>query len=124
MRANLIGKLPLQRFLNKLEDKDEVTCGPEVENKELRSKRVIVFTQVTNHSPVFLTSFIECFQILDLDPNVLCPPESNGEIEEILLQLLCFVLALSIIAILSKLAYDYTVYRRRGQLPWLAMKLP
>ena len=67
---------------------------------------------------------ISSFQIVTLDPNVLCPPESNGEVEEILLQLLCFVLALAIVAVLSKLTYDYSVYRRRGQLPWLAMKLP
>ena len=60
-------------------------------------------------------------QIYELDPEVLCPPEGN---EELLLQLLCCLLAVALVLVLSKLGYDYSVYRRRGQLPWLALKMP
>ena len=63
-------------------------------------------------------------QIVDLDPGELCPPEDNGESQELLLQLLCGVLSISIIVVLTKLGYDYSIYRRRGQLPWLAWKMP
>ena len=64
------------------------------------------------------------FQIVMLNQEVLCPPESNGEVEELFLRLLCLVLAVLIVAVLSKLAYDYWVYRTRGQLPWAALKMP
>ena len=62
-------------------------------------------------------------KIDDIDPEVLCPPTSNGEYHEILLQILCVCLALLIVLVLSKLAYDIRMYRTRGQLPWLALKM-
>ena len=60
-------------------------------------------------------------QIVSIDPEVLCPPSSNGESQELILQFVCVFLAISIVCILSKLAYDCRVYRTRGQLPRLAL---
>ena len=62
------------------------------------------------------------FQIVEIDPQLLCPPESTGETQELLLQLLCVLLAFSSAAILAKLAYDYRQYRKRGQLPWIVLR--
>jgi len=87
-------------FVSKLRDKDEMTCGPDSPD-ELQNKKII-----------------------SLDQDMLCPPERNGEAEELLLKLLCCILAILIVLVLTKLGYDYTVYRRRGQLPWLALKMP
>jgi hypothetical protein len=63
-------------------------------------------------------------QISDLNPQVLCPPESNGESQEFLLQLLCGILSVLILIVLAKLTYDAWVYRTRGQLPWIVLKMP
>jgi hypothetical protein len=53
------------------------------------------------------------------------PPEDrNGESQELLLQLLCGLLSILIVLILAKLSYDAWVYRTRGQLPWLVLKMP
>lgn len=90
---------PRKSFILKAVDLQDVYCGPQSENKEFANRK-----------------------ISELNEDVLCPPE--GEVEELLLQFLCCILALLIIAVLSKLIYDSVVYRRRGQLPWLAMKLP
>ena len=68
--------------------------------------------------------FISSLQIIDILPEELCPPEGTGESQELLLKLLCGVLSISIVVVLTKLGYDYTIYRRRGQLPWLALKMP
>jgi hypothetical protein len=59
-----------------------------------------------------------------LDPELLCPPESNGESQELMLQLLCGLLSILIVVILTKLSYDAWIYRTRGQLPWLVLKMP
>ena len=67
---------------------------------------------------------ISSLQIIDILPEELCPPEGTGESQELLLKLLCGVLSISIVVVLTKLGYDYTIYRRRGQLPWLALKMP
>jgi len=65
-------------------------------------------------------------KIVDLDPEALCPPESKGEVQELLLQILCVLFALGTAAIMAKLACDYWRYRTKGQLPWMAlhMKVP
>jgi len=60
-------------------------------------------------------------RIVDIHQDVLCPPTSNGEYQEILLQMLCVFLALMIVLVISKLIYDIRMYRTRGQLPWLAL---
>jgi len=64
------------------------------------------------------------FQINEIDPEVLFPPESKGELEELLLDLICFLLGGATVLILSKLAYDYWRYRTKGQLPWMALNMP
>ncbi len=61
---------------------------------------------------------------MEIDPQLLCPPESSGETQEALLQLLCVLLAALIVLILGKLAYDYRQYRTKGQLPWLVLNMP
>ncbi len=63
-------------------------------------------------------------QVASADPRVLCPPESTGETQELLMRLLCLLLALLIVAVLAKLATDYRAYRTRGQLPWIVLKMP
>ena len=63
-------------------------------------------------------------QIDQLNPEVLCPPESTGELEEFFLQLLCLLFAFLIVLILAKLGYDYWNYRTKGQLPWLVLRMP
>jgi len=84
----------------KLQDKADMKCG-EKSAVQFRSKKII-----------------------DILPEELCPPEGTGESQELLLKLLCGVLSISIVVVLTKLGYDYTIYRRRGQLPWLALKMP
>ena len=67
---------------------------------------------------------VSWLQIIEISKEELCPPEGTGESQELLLKLLCGVLSISIVVVLTKLGYDYTIYRRRGQLPWLALKMP
>jgi Leucine-rich repeat (LRR) protein len=87
-------------LLAKVADRELMLCGPG-SDIELENKRIV-----------------------SLDPEILCPPSSNGESQELLLQLLCVLLAILIVLILSKLAYDFRVYRTRGQLPWLVLRMP
>ena len=109
-----------------------MTCGPE---SDLEVKDKPVCTLLVSHMKEFAPTLSANpgkssksipfeFQIVMLNQEVLCPPESNGEVEELFLRLLCLVLAILIVAVLSKLAYDYWVYRTRGQLPWLVLKMP
>ena len=111
-----------QNLINKIGDKSEMKCGPE-SDLEVKDKPVRHRKHETKR--ICATKFL-CvhFQIVMLNQEVLCPPESNGEVEELFLRLLCLVLAILIVAVLSKLAYDYWVYRTRGQLPWLVLKMP
>jgi hypothetical protein len=60
------------------------------------------------------------FQIDSINPEVLCPPSSNGEAQELWLQLLCAILAFMILLVALNLAYDCNNYNNRGQLPRLA----
>lgn len=106
----------------KLDDKDEITCGPE-SPMPLRNKQVRSFV-FKNRSILRNICQSHLFQIISLDQNILCPPEENGKATELLLQLLCCLLSILIILVLAKLGYDYSIYRRRGQLPWLALKMP
>jgi hypothetical protein len=62
--------------------------------------------------------------VVELNEELLCPPETTGEGQELLLQMLCGLLAVLIVVTLTKLAYDYWVYRTRGQLPWIVLKMP
>ena len=100
-------------------------CGPE-SDLEVKDKPVRYRNHGTHEfMPQSFSAFtLRSFQIVMLNQEVLCPPESNGEVEELFLRLLCLVLAILIVAVLSKLAYDYWVYRTRGQLPWLVLKMP
>ena len=104
-----------------------MTCGPE-SDLEVKDKPVCTpsVTEIKEFAPTLQScnSIPFAFQIVMLNQEVLCPPESNGEVEELFLRLLCLVLAILIVAVLSKLAYDYWVYRTRGQLPWLVLKMP
>ena len=89
-----------QNLLAKVKDKRDLRCGPGSADILLRKK------------------------IADLDPALLCPPESTGDHREAFLQSLCVLLAALILAVLAKLAYDYWAYRTKGQLPWLVLKMP
>ncbi|TRY68648.1 hypothetical protein TCAL_07683 [Tigriopus californicus] len=86
-------------LLVKIRDRDEMTCGP-ASDIQLKSKQITL-----------------------LSPEMLCPPETTGEFQELLLQVLCVILALLIVLVLARLAYDYWIYRTKGQLPWLALKM-
>ena len=64
------------------------------------------------------------FQIDSIDPEVLCPPSSNGEAQELWLQLLCGFFVVMILLVGLNLAYDCRNYTNRGILPTLALRLP
>ena len=61
------------------------------------------------------------FQIDELNPEILCPPESNGEGLELALQILCVIMALLIAILVFNLSYDYYFYRKTGKLPNCAL---
>jgi len=63
-------------------------------------------------------------QLINIEEMVLCPPEDDGSLREVLLQLLCVFLAILIILVLAKLVYDFWIYRNRGKLPWIVLKMP
>ena len=63
-------------------------------------------------------------QINDLSPDLLCPPETTGETQELILQMLCVIFAFLIVVVLTKFTWDYYIYRTRGQLPWIVLKMP
>ena len=119
----------------KLKDKDDLKCG---EKSAVKFRNKKVYTYIKSYikncrlllSILFLHKFIKLhsnhciFQIIEILPEELCPPEGTGESQELLLKLLCGVLSISIVVVLTKLGYDYSIYRRRGQLPWLALKMP
>ena len=114
----------------KLQDKADMKCG-EKSAVQFRSKKVkkIIASATSSfaYTPylfVLNVGVISSLQIIDILPEELCPPEGTGESQELLLKLLCGVLSISIVVVLTKLGYDYTIYRRRGQLPWLALKMP
>lgn len=50
--------------------------------------------------------------------------ETAGNTIISLMDVLNIILAISTLAIVLKLFYDYRAYRKTGQLPWLATKLP
>lgn len=87
-------------LISKIEDRELLKCGP--------------------GSDVLL----EQQQISTLEPEMICPPKSQGVSQELMLQLLCLLLAILIVLVLAKLAYDFQVYRTRGHLPWVALKMP
>ena len=113
----------------KLQDMEDMKCG-EKSAVKFRSKKVKWFYIFCYFLIFFYALFIvfsmtvSSLQIIDILPEELCPPEGTGESQELLLKLLCGVLSISIVVVLTKLGYDYTIYRRRGQLPWLALKMP
>ncbi len=89
-------------LLSKIIDRRRVVCGPTSE-KRLAYRRID-----------------------DLDPRELCPPEEkSGEMfHELFLRALCVLFAFLIVLVLTKLAYDYYIYRTKGQLPWIVLKMP
>ena len=60
------------------------------------------------------------FQIVSIDPEVLCPPMSNGEAKELWLQILCALFAFGILVLILNLIYDCRNYNNHGQLPRIA----
>ena len=68
-------------------------------------------------------NFTNFLQIESIDPEVLCPPSSNGEFQEMMMWLLCGLLLILIVLVLLNLAHSAHKYRTRGQLPWLALKM-
>jgi len=85
-----------RNLLQKVTDKSLLTCG-EGSDVDLAEKNID-----------------------SINPEVLCPPSSNGEAQELWLQLLCAILAFMILLVALNLAYDCNNYNNRGQLPRLA----
>ena len=79
--------------------------------------KVVFFFQVEQFHDFFF------LQIESIDPEVLCPPSSNGEFQEMMMWLLCGLLLILIVLVLLNLAHSAHKYRTRGQLPWLALKM-
>ena len=64
-------------------------------------------------------------KIDEINANELCPPEeAEGQVQELILQILCVFFAILILVVLAKLSVDWYNYRKKGQLPWLALKMP
>ena len=98
-------------------------CGPDSEI-DLIEKEVTFSNKKSHISSNRENEHGPAFQIYNLKPELLCPPESSGEYQELLLQFLCVIFALLIIFLPVKLAYDYYVFRSTGQLPKFVLKLP
>ena len=64
------------------------------------------------------------FQVSDIDPSILCPPSAEGRKKELLLQLVCVMLALVNMFVFSKLLYDYWQYKSKGKLPRIVHWIP
>jgi len=96
------------------------TCNSEINNRNLLEKVKAEDRQLLSCGSQSDADLVDT-RIVDINPEVLCPPTSNGEYQEILLQMLCVFLALMIVLVISKLIYDIRMYRTRGQLPWLAL---
>ncbi|CAB4054694.1 unnamed protein product [Lepeophtheirus salmonis] len=87
-------------LIEKVRDKTRLICGPNSDGQLQNEK------------------------IMSLNPQILCAPAPSGEVQETFLKLLCVLLAILIVIVFTKLGYDYWVYRTRGQLPWLVLKMP
>eukprot|EP00096_Caligus_rogercresseyi_P007072 TRINITY_DN2441_c0_g1_i1.p1 TRINITY_DN2441_c0_g1~~TRINITY_DN2441_c0_g1_i1.p1 ORF type:complete len:502 (-),score=79.63 TRINITY_DN2441_c0_g1_i1:100-1605(-) len=87
-------------LIEKVRDKTHLVCGPDSDGQLQNEK------------------------IMSLNPQILCAPTPSGEIQETFLKLLCVLFSILIVIVFAKLGYDYWVYRTRGQLPWLVLKMP
>jgi len=85
-----------RNLLEKVTDKKNLTCGPS-SDVDLAEKRIV-----------------------SIDPEVLCPPMSNGEAKELWLQILCALFAFGILVLILNLIYDCRNYNNHGQLPRIA----
>ena len=63
-------------------------------------------------------------QVRTLDPVLLCPVSREGSLRELLMQLLCVLLAVVNVLVFSRLGYDYYQYKQRGKLPNILHWLP
>jgi hypothetical protein len=63
-----------------------------------------------------------CSQIRDLSRSVLCQDNRGTSLSG--LDILNVALALLIVLVLGKLAYDYWAFKTSGRLPWLVAKMP
>ncbi|XP_053687840.1 protein singed wings 2 [Sabethes cyaneus] len=60
--------------------------------------------------------------VMTLTPNDVCLVSEKNEAA--IYDILSVIFASLILLIISKLAYDYYIYRKYGKLPWLIMKMP
>jgi len=90
-----------QMLKNKIEDLENIFCGVGSVPESINQK-----------------------QLMSIKPMVLCPPEDDGSLQEAGLQVLCVVFSLCIILVLARLLYDYWLYKNRGKLPWIVLKMP
>ena len=63
-------------------------------------------------------------QVFRVDPGLLCPAPQEGRAREAWLRAVCVLLALTNLAIFSRLLYDYWQYRTRGKLPTIIHFIP
>ena len=111
--------LYFQNLLSRLQDRDNIICATETDQDTFAGQKVewpCISQLITLHHCMF--------QISELDPSLLCPPSAGERNKEVILQLLCVVLAILNIFVFSKLLYDYWQYKRRGKLPRIVYWLP
>jgi len=63
-------------------------------------------------------------QVGEVDPVLLCPPPEQEQTRELVLQLVCVLLALVNVLVFSKLLYDYWQYRHKGKVPRIVHLIP
>ena len=63
-------------------------------------------------------------QVFRVDPGLLCPAPPEGRARETWLRAVCVILALTNLAIFSRLLYDYWQYKTRGKLPGIIHFIP
>jgi len=88
-------------LLSKLSDLESVICSQESSPEQVVGK-----------------------MLSEVDPELLCPGAPQVQLKEMLLQVLCVVLALVNFIVFTKLLYDYWQYKQRGKLPRIIHLIP
>ncbi|XP_067626625.1 protein singed wings 2 isoform X2 [Eurosta solidaginis] len=135
LRGNKLQKIPVYALDNALDDNPnanllllsdnpwQCTCIFTLRFREILMKYIEIMRDANNITCVYKNSKpMRRANVLALTPQDVCKPEEEPKIYP--LDLLNGVLAFLIVAILSKLAWDYYYYKNYGRVPWIVMKLP